>query len=113
MPAILRRRAAKLTDKKAKLAVSSQERKSYVALVLSRRRDQRLRRQSDEQRADRRKTKKQYAEIRVARNKAFEKSKKKAAPVAAKAAAPKEKRAAPAAPKAAAPAVKAAAPKKK
>ena len=88
VPAILRRRAAKLTDKKAKLAVSSQERKSYIALVLANRRDQRLRRQSDEQRADRRKTKKQYAEIRVARNKAFEKSKKSA---------PKEKKAAPAA----------------
>jgi small subunit ribosomal protein S6e len=78
VPAILRRRAAKLEDKKARLQASSEERKNYISLILANRRDQRLRKQSAATSRTKRTLKKQGAEIREARRKAFEKSKKTA-----------------------------------
>jgi small subunit ribosomal protein S6e len=78
VPSILRRRAKKLEDKKQRLAQSSEERKEYISLILAKRRDQRLRRNSELANKKRRQTKKVESDIRDARRKAFEKSKKSA-----------------------------------
>lgn len=99
VPAILKRRAAKLQDKKARLASSAEERKNYISLILANRRDSRLKRASEDARSKKRQLKKAYTEISEARRKAYEKANKKApakAPAAKKAAAP-VKAAAPAA----------------
>jgi len=78
VPAILRRRSNKLKEKKARLQASAADRKEYISLVLANRRDQRLRRECIARNAARRTTRKQQTEIREARRKAFEKSKKSA-----------------------------------
>jgi len=76
VPAIIRRRKAKLEKKKANLAASAQERKNFISLILAKRRDQRLRRSNELANAKKSTIKKQSGEIRVARRKAFEKTKK-------------------------------------
>eukprot|EP00759_Apiculatamorpha_spiralis_P025515 PhF_6_TR28834/c0_g1_i1/m.42198/K02991/RP-S6e, RPS6; small subunit ribosomal protein S6e len=95
VPAVKYRRARKLREKKAALAASAEDRKSYISLVLARRRDQRLRAKSELANKARRVTKKQGQELREARRKAFEKSKKSApkakAPTQAAKPAPKKK----------------------
>lgn len=76
VPSIIRRRKAKLQVKKERLAASAEDRKNYISLILAKRRDQRLRRNSELSRINKSTAKKQASEVRVARRKAFEKSKK-------------------------------------
>eukprot|EP00008_Paramoeba_atlantica_P003152 CAMPEP_0201491576 /NCGR_PEP_ID=MMETSP0151_2-20130828/30324_1 /ASSEMBLY_ACC=CAM_ASM_000257 /TAXON_ID=200890 /ORGANISM="Paramoeba atlantica, Strain 621/1 / CCAP 1560/9" /LENGTH=281 /DNA_ID=CAMNT_0047877989 /DNA_START=58 /DNA_END=903 /DNA_ORIENTATION=+ len=79
VPSILRRRKAKLEEKKARVVRSAAERKEYISLLLARRRDQRLRRHDEQKRKQRSLVKKQDVEIREARRKAYERSKKASA----------------------------------
>ena len=78
VPAVIRRRKKKLEEKKARLAASAEERKAYISLILSQRRDERLRQHNQQMNAKRHLIKKQAAEIRESRQQASEKQRKAA-----------------------------------
>ncbi|KNH09690.1 40S ribosomal protein S6 [Perkinsela sp. CCAP 1560/4] len=79
VPAVIRRRNKKLREKKERIAASAEERKAYISLILSQRRDERLRQHNHQTNRKRHLTKKQTTEIRESRQMASEKQRKASA----------------------------------
>jgi len=79
VPAVIRRRKKKLQEKKERVAASAEERKAYISLILSQRRDERLRENNRRIKSKRHSIKKQADEIRESRQVASEKQRKASA----------------------------------